>query len=91
MSKSIKDFVPLIIKTYIDRPIDLFQILALGNQTGKLFVWDLEVTDPAQGKCYTLQHPRCTTAIRQTALSRNANIIIYVCDDGTVWRWDKIA
>lgn len=66
-----------------------FQILALGNQTGKVFVWDLDVSDPAQAKCYTLQHPRCTSAIRQTTLSRNAKVLLYVCDDGTVWRWDK--
>ncbi|XP_072399354.1 polycomb protein eed-B [Diabrotica undecimpunctata] len=71
--------------------MDFWQkILALGNQTGKVFVWDLDVPDPAQAKCYTLHQARCTTAIRQTTLSRNSNVLICVCDDGTIWRWDRI-
>lgn len=71
--------------------MDFWQkILALGNQAGKVFVWDLDVPDPSQARCHTLQHQRCTTAVRQTALSRNGNILLCVCDDGTIWRWDKI-
>ena len=27
-----------------------FQMMALGNQVGRIFVWDIEVDDPTQAK-----------------------------------------
>ena len=64
--------------------------LALGNQIGKTFVWDLDVADPAEAKISVLSHPKCNSAIRQTGLSRDGSILITVCDDGTLFRWDKV-
>jgi len=66
------------------------KVMALGNQIGKTYVWDLDVEDPNTTRYLVLTHPKCTTAIRQTALSRNGNVLLCVCDDGTVWRWDRI-
>ncbi|KAJ1529170.1 hypothetical protein ONE63_005978 [Megalurothrips usitatus] len=64
--------------------------LALGNMVGRTFVWDLDVPDPSQAKPMTLSHPQCNSAIRQTSLSRDGTVLLCVCDDGTIWRWDKV-
>ncbi|XP_003490784.1 polycomb protein EED-like [Bombus vosnesenskii] len=63
--------------------------IALGNQVGRTYVWDLEVDEPGQARCYSLQHPRCTAPIRQTSLSRDGSVLLCVCDDATVWRWNR--
>lgn len=36
--------------SYNQSVFPLFQMLALGNQVGKLYVWDLEVEDPHKAK-----------------------------------------
>ncbi|KAK2186830.1 hypothetical protein NP493_187g00037 [Ridgeia piscesae] len=71
--------------------LDYWQrIVALGNQVGRVFVWDIDVDDSAQVRCTVLSHPKCTCAIRQTTLSRDGSVIVCVCDNATMWRWDRV-
>jgi len=70
--------------------MDRYQkLMALGNQIGRTYVWDMDVPEPSQMAYSVLSHPKCVSAIRQTSLSKDGKILICVCDDGTVWRWDK--
>ena len=69
--------------------LQTLQMLAQGNQRGKVFVWDLLDDDVTQAKCSVLSHKRCTTAIRQNHFSRDGSVLICVCDDSTIWRWDR--
>jgi len=38
-----------------------------------------------------LSHGKCTTPVRQTAFSKDGSVLVCVCDDATVWRWDRVA
>ncbi|KAK7108755.1 hypothetical protein V1264_016430 [Littorina saxatilis] len=66
------------------------KMMALGNQVGRIFLWDLDVEDPAQTKFTKLMHPKCGTAIRQTAFSKDGNTLLAVSDDACIWRWDRV-
>ena len=60
-------------------------LLAVGNKSGKLYVWDVD----SPGCSCKLQHPQSKVTVRQTALSPDGSILIGVCDDSTIWRWDR--
>jgi len=75
---------------FIRFAVDINQtILALGNQVGKIYLYDLESDHPSCSRPTLLQHSRCNTTVRQIAFSSSAKILISVCDDGTIWRWDR--
>jgi len=65
------------------------ETLAIGNSKGVTYVWDLTGEDPTVMQPNKLTHPKCKAIVRQTGLSRDGSIIICVCDDATIWRWDR--
>jgi polycomb protein EED len=65
------------------------KVMAAGNQIGRVYVWDIDVDDPLQVKFMILTHNKCVSAVRQTTFSRDGNILVCVCDDASVWRWDR--
>ncbi|WVZ00223.1 hypothetical protein V8G54_026292 [Vigna mungo] len=57
-----------------------FNIATVGNRTGKIYVWELQ-----------LSHPESNSPIRQTATSFDGSTILSCTEDGTIWRWDDVS
>lgn len=76
---------------FIRFSLDYWQkYLALGNQQGRVYVWDMDASsDPRNIKYSILSHPMCKSAVRQTTFSKDGTILVYVCDDGSIYRWDR--
>ncbi|GBP14582.1 Polycomb protein eed-A [Eumeta japonica] len=66
------------------------RVIALGNQCGKTMVWELGSV-AGGSRVSQLIHPRCVAAVRQVTLARGGRVLVTCCDDGTIWRWDKIS
>lgn len=62
--------------------------MAVGSENGKIFLFDLNTEHP-MNYYSTLSHEKCVSCVRQVAFSRSGNIMVAVCDDGTIWRWDR--
>ncbi|VVA98962.1 unnamed protein product [Arabis nemorensis] len=65
-----------------------FNAVAIGNQEGKIYVWDLKSCPPVL--ITKLSHTQSKSVIRQTAMSVDGSTILACCEDGTIWRWDVI-
>lgn len=74
---------------FVRMDIDVMQrYLAVGNSNGKIFMFDLEDETPPKTPI-VLSHFKCTKPIRQVSFSRDGDLIVCVCDDGKIWRWDR--
>ncbi|CAH8359740.1 unnamed protein product [Eruca vesicaria subsp. sativa] len=62
--------------------------LSIGNQKGKIYVWDLQSCPPVL--VTILSHNESKSVIRQTAMSVHGNTILAASEDGTIWRWDSV-
>ncbi|KAK8467866.1 hypothetical protein PHAVU_007G166700 [Phaseolus vulgaris] len=65
-----------------------FDIAAVGNREGKIFIWELQSSPPVL--IARLSHPQSKSPIRQTATSFDGSTILSCCEDGTIWRWDDV-
>jgi len=63
--------------------------LALGNMTGKTYVWNVDADEPEDYTCSILTQDKCHSALRQTCLSNDGSILLCVGDDSTIWRWNR--
>lgn len=61
--------------------------LAVGHENGKIFVWHLGGSDMSI-KRFVLSRKNCVRCVRQIAFSHNGHILVGVCDNGSIWRWD---
>lgn len=74
---------------FVRMDLDMRQrYLAVGNSTGKIFMFDLDSEAPTE-KPSVLSHYKCTKPIRQVSFSRDGDILVCVCDDGKIHRWDR--
>lgn len=64
-------------------------LMAIGTTHGKIYLWNLDNPNPKDIAQITLSHRQSNSVMRQTAFSRNGDVLICGDDDGVIWRWDK--
>ena len=61
-----------------------------GWADGRVFGWDLRSRSVASTtNRFVLKHQKCNTTVRQVGMNNDGSIIVCVCDDGTLWRWNR--
>lgn len=62
--------------------------LAIGNEDGEVYVWSLDKSDPKNITKKKLNTKNLEATVRQLSFSQDGNILIAVCDNSSVYRWD---
>ena len=71
--------------------IDHYQkLMAVGSQSGTVYIWNLDVEDPMNIQRGAFTHQKCKSPVRHATFSRDGNVLIVVCDDASIWRWDRV-
>ncbi|GJN39734.1 hypothetical protein PR202_gb28870 [Eleusine coracana subsp. coracana] len=65
-----------------------FSLLAIGNNEGKIYLWEVQSSPPSL--ITRLTNQQCKSPIRQTAVSYDGRIILGAGEDGNIWRWDEV-
>lgn len=65
-------------------------LMALGNDNGDVYIWDLNTTDPTDFTHKILKDPKRTGIVaRHASFSRNGNDLVICCDDGSIWHYQR--
>mmetsp|Transcript_27517 Transcript_27517/g.65182 ORF Transcript_27517/g.65182 Transcript_27517/m.65182 type:complete len:392 (-) Transcript_27517:292-1467(-) len=64
-----------------------YQFMAVGNRTGKVFVYDIFESTSCLQK---LTAPGLKCPVRQTAVSFDGKTILCSCEDSSIYRWDAV-
>uniref|UniRef100_A0A7S3G3X9 Uncharacterized protein n=1 Tax=Palpitomonas bilix TaxID=652834 RepID=A0A7S3G3X9_9EUKA len=59
------------------------RLLAVGNEEGKVFLFDLLSTSD---KAYAVINSQCRSVIRMVAFNADASVLVWCCSDSTVWK-----
>lgn len=64
-------------------------LMALGNDVGDVYIWDLQTDDPANFPYKILQHAKRVSTARDVSFSRNGQDLVVCCDDGSIWYYQQ--
>lgn len=62
--------------------------MAMGTVKGRTVLWRINEDDSEHAM--HLKHKECTATVRATAFSRDCKTLISVCNDGSIWKWNKV-
>lgn len=63
--------------------------LCCGTDNGAVKVLNLNSPDPERLSTQTLKHVKCKSSVRDLSFSRCGKTLVYCCDDGTIWSWQR--
>eukprot|EP00941_MAST-03F_sp_MAST-3F-sp1_P003589 g3589.t1 len=77
--------------------------VAVGNKRGRITIWDIDQREENNGVVTGMSnvkpldffggnnlHQNVHTVVRSVAFSPNGKSVVYVCDDGSLWRFDRV-
>jgi polycomb protein EED len=64
------------------------RIMAMGDKTGAVYVWDLDDEPGTPPKRLTRQG--AASIVRQVAFNFDGTLLLAACENGLLWRWDVV-
>lgn len=64
-------------------------VLALGNDIGKIRLWNMDCADPTRIPTTTLTHRQSTKTIRDLSFSRCGRDLVFCDEGGRIWLYQR--